>query len=109
MSCSRFSLNVFSMSARRLLVSRSTLSCASDLVPWYFDVSGATHLLLELVELLLLLGLELGDVLLRLRLGLLELLRAVCVSADYAQLRAFSTILVASFSASRSVWIPCDF
>lgn len=39
--------------------------------------ASATYLLLELVQFLLLLGLNLGDLLLRLRLRLLQLLRAV--------------------------------
>jgi len=46
------------------------------------------------------------NLLVGLGLRLLEPLRAVCVSVvrgGYAQARAFSTICIASFSASRSV------
>ena len=104
------------------------------------DTGIFAHLLFELLELCLLLGLVGLNLLCRLSAGVLDALRAVCghigwgsqlryVQSDVpapacsaaqrsstgrgsgaSQSRAFWTILEASFSASRSVWIPalCD-
>ncbi len=80
-----------------------------------------THRSLERAELLLLRLLVLVYLLRRLRLGVLELLHAICGRAGGQQAadsvvveqtgvhwRACCTILAASFSASRSVWMPWD-
>lgn len=126
MTSSRLASKALLSSSSLVSVSLSTAVWLEDDVPSYCcelacawqQGNGATYLFLKVGELGLLFSLEVLDLLGRLVARVLELLCAVCGTGvsrvqymdgkRYLQVRAFWTILAASFSASSRVWMPCD-